>query len=334
QHSDLRAGKHSVKWRTAVGGGSPLGPVGSTTRAAGEERAGYGSLPLSELAPDPTRTHTALGRALMLRCKSRLPSATTCRNFGMFLGRKVALAAGRRSHSVDSERRAETEDHRAPPGPPQPSLHRRRSPGAAPRALTAQRSPSAPPPPPPMANPRVGAGPRRKSSGPGEAPRVRGQEERPPPGVGRATEPGGGRGQDGAQGPGRGPARRRRAGRRRGGRPWGPCSSSSRRRAGPSFPGAQSGPRLRHLQSQAPALRQTQVAAQSGGGGRRRREEGGPGPRGAAAEEGPPFGGAAQSGGRCRRRRRRCCRQSGLRLLGCPAPHRRSQAEGLQAAAG
>lgn len=29
--SDLRADRQSVKWRTAVGGGSPLGPEGAAT---------------------------------------------------------------------------------------------------------------------------------------------------------------------------------------------------------------------------------------------------------------------------------------------------------------
>lgn len=95
QHSDLRASRQSVKWRTAVGGGSLLGLVGSPTRAAGGERAGYGSLPLSELAPGPTRTRMGSARALTPRYKFLLPSATTCRNFGMFLERRVAPAAGR-----------------------------------------------------------------------------------------------------------------------------------------------------------------------------------------------------------------------------------------------
>lgn len=32
----------SVKWRTAVGGGSPLGPEGAATPVPGGERAGSG----------------------------------------------------------------------------------------------------------------------------------------------------------------------------------------------------------------------------------------------------------------------------------------------------
>ena len=37
--SDRRADRQSVKWRTAVGGGSPLGPEGAATPVPGGEQA-------------------------------------------------------------------------------------------------------------------------------------------------------------------------------------------------------------------------------------------------------------------------------------------------------
>lgn len=85
----------SVKWRTAVGGGSPLGPEGAATPAPGGERAESGLLRLCGASWEPTRTQPGSDRALMLHYKSPRLSRATCRNFGMFWGSRVTRAAGR-----------------------------------------------------------------------------------------------------------------------------------------------------------------------------------------------------------------------------------------------
>lgn len=93
--SDRRADRQSVKWRTAVGGGSPLGPEGAATPVPGGEQAESGSPHLSGASRGPTLTWPASDPGLMLHYRSPLLSAATCRNFGMFWGNRVTRAAGR-----------------------------------------------------------------------------------------------------------------------------------------------------------------------------------------------------------------------------------------------
>lgn len=64
-------GRQSVKWRTAVGGGSPLGPEGAATPAPGGERAESGLLPLCGASPEPTPTQLRSDPDLMLHYRSR-----------------------------------------------------------------------------------------------------------------------------------------------------------------------------------------------------------------------------------------------------------------------
>lgn len=84
-----------LKWRTAVGGGSLLGPEGAATRALGEKRAGSGSQLPSEMARELLRLRTGSGPGSTRRCKCPLRSETTCRIFGMFWASQAAPAAGR-----------------------------------------------------------------------------------------------------------------------------------------------------------------------------------------------------------------------------------------------
>lgn len=61
-----------LKWRTAVGGGSLLGPEGAATRALGEKRAGSGSRLPSEMAQELMRPRADSGPGSTRRCKCPL----------------------------------------------------------------------------------------------------------------------------------------------------------------------------------------------------------------------------------------------------------------------
>lgn len=85
----------SVKWRTAVGGGSLLGPEGAATPVPGGERAESGLLPLCGVSREPTLMQLGSDPGLMLHYRSLRLSGATCRNFGMFWGNRATLAARR-----------------------------------------------------------------------------------------------------------------------------------------------------------------------------------------------------------------------------------------------
>ncbi|KAK7882114.1 hypothetical protein WMY93_028288 [Mugilogobius chulae] len=101
--SDRRADRQSVKWRTAVGGGSPHGPGGAATPVPGGERAGSELLLLWRVFREPIKMQRGSDLALTLHYKSPRLSEAICRNFGMFWGNRVILAAQRMKGLEDLE---------------------------------------------------------------------------------------------------------------------------------------------------------------------------------------------------------------------------------------